>query len=159
MIAKFQSGSSQICDSTPQGSLPRMEFGREICCSLANAEERETMLAARGNVTLPIINERSGAGCSAHLFLRICVYTTTQPEPLRLSSRLQIMCTATVSAQPVKSLDGDAPYAPRRCIARAWTVGELLRARTAIAAAAAGHTKTLTHGAAERVDRLGRAGT
>ena len=30
MIAKFQSGASQIRDSTPQGSLPRMEFGREI---------------------------------------------------------------------------------------------------------------------------------
>jgi len=33
MIAKFQSGASQIRDSTPQGSLLRMEFGREVCCS------------------------------------------------------------------------------------------------------------------------------
>ena len=48
MIAKFQSGASQIRDSKPQGSLPRMDFGREICCSLANVEQRETMLAARG---------------------------------------------------------------------------------------------------------------
>ena len=112
-MATFQSGASEIRDSTPQCSQARMEFGREICCSLAKAEQRETMLAARANVTLPIIKERSGAGCSAHLFLRICVRTTTQPEPLRFSSRLQIMCTATVSARPVKSLDGDAPFAPR----------------------------------------------
>jgi len=44
MIAKFQSGASQIHDSTPQGSLPRMEFGLEICCSLANAEQREWLV-------------------------------------------------------------------------------------------------------------------
>jgi glycogen debranching enzyme len=55
--------------------------------------------------------------------------------------------------------DGDAPFAPRGCIAQAWTVGELLRAWTATAAAATGHTKTLTQGATERVDRLGRDGT
>ena len=115
-----------------------MEIGREICCSLANVEQRETMLAARANVTLPIIKERSEACCSAHLFLRICVRTTTRPEQLRFSSRLQIMCTATVWARPVQSLDGDAPFAPRGCIAQAWTVGELLRAWTATAAAATG---------------------
>ena len=102
-----------------------MEFGREICCSLANVEQRETMLAAGGNVTLPVIKERSGANCSAHLFLRICVRTTTQPEPLRFSSRLQIMCTATVSARPVNLLTASAPFAPRGCIVRAWTAGEL----------------------------------
>src|SRR5215469_17285468 len=85
MIARFQSGASQIRDSTPQGSLPRVEFGREICCSLANAEQRETVLATRANVTLPIIKERSGAGCSAHLFLRIlCVQ---RPNPSRFISR------------------------------------------------------------------------
>ena len=33
MIAKFQGGASQIRDSTPQGSLPRLEFDREVCCS------------------------------------------------------------------------------------------------------------------------------
>ena len=32
--------------------------------------------------------------------------------------------------------DGDAPFAPRGCIAQAWTVGEVLRAWTATAAAA-----------------------
>ena len=36
MMARFQSGASEIRDSTPQGSQARMEFGREICCSLAN---------------------------------------------------------------------------------------------------------------------------
>jgi glycogen debranching enzyme len=31
--------------------------------------------------------------------------------------------------------DGDAPFTPRGCIAQAWTVGELLRAWTAVAGA------------------------
>jgi predicted glycogen debranching enzyme len=44
MIAKFQSGASQIRDSTPQSSLPQIEFGRETCCSLANAEQREWLV-------------------------------------------------------------------------------------------------------------------
>jgi glycogen debranching enzyme len=87
MIAKFQSRASQIRDSTPQGSLPWMEFAVRFAAPLLTY------------------------------------------------------------------------FAPRGCIARAWTVGELLRARTATAAAAIGHSKTLTYGAAERVDRLGRAGT
>lgn len=47
MTAKFQSGASQIPDSTPQSSLPQIEFGREICCSLANAEQREWLVTNR----------------------------------------------------------------------------------------------------------------
>ena len=84
MIAKFQSGASQIRDSTPQGSLPRMQFGREIC-SLANVEQRETMLAARGNVTLPIIKERSGL---AARHICSCAFACVQrPNPNCLVSR------------------------------------------------------------------------
>jgi len=184
MIAKFQSGASQIRDSTPQSSLPSMEFGREICCSLANAEQHEWLVTngiggyASGTVAglttrryhglliaalkpplgrTPLVakiavvdacarhlltsyglrslasghadsqghyaggpRERDAAyhqgtvwaGCSAHLFLRICVCATTQPELPRFSSRLQIMCVAMISARPVKSLTATRPLLP-----------------------------------------------
>jgi hypothetical protein len=46
------------------------------------------------------------------LFLRICVCATTQPELLRFSSRLQIMCVAMISARPVKSLTATRPLLP-----------------------------------------------
>ena len=53
------------------------------------------------------------AGCSAHLFLRICVRTTTQPERLRFSSRLQIMCVSYGLGTAGEIFDGNAPFAPR----------------------------------------------
>ena len=184
MTAKFQSGASQIPDSTPQSSLPQIEFGREICCSLANAEQHEWLVTngiggyASGTVAglttrryhglliaalkpplgrtplvakiavvdacarhlLPSYGLRSlasghadyqghyaggprerdaayhqgtvWAGCSAHLFLRICVCATTQPELLRFSSRLQIISAATVSVPPVKFLMATRPLLP-----------------------------------------------
>jgi len=110
MIAKFQSGASAIREMRALGTCLRTT----VCEASRRAAPiiRATMLAARANVTLPIIKEQSGAGCSAHLFLRICVCTTTQPEPLRFSSRLQIMCVATVSAPPVKSLTATRPLLP-----------------------------------------------
>src|SRR6516162_2270509 len=74
---------------------------------------RATMLAARAHVTLPNIKEQSGDGCSAHLFLRICVRTTTQPERLRFSSRLQIMCVSYGLGTAGEIFDGNAPFAPR----------------------------------------------
>lgn len=55
--------------------------------------------------------------------------------------------------------DGDPPFAPRGCIAQAWTVAELLRAWTAIASAISTHRKTLLTVGAERVREAGKAGT
>jgi predicted glycogen debranching enzyme len=49
--------------------------------------------------------------------------------------------------------DGDAPFTPRGCIAQAWTLAELLRAWTAIAAESARlRTKTSTQGAAKEFE-------
>lgn len=55
--------------------------------------------------------------------------------------------------------DGDPPFDPRGCIAQAWTVAELLRAWTAIAAAVPTHRKTLLPLGAEQVREVRRAGT
>ena len=112
MIAKFESGASQIHDSTPQGSLPRMEFGRRF--------------ADQGTV------------CDWRLGPFVLAHFRAYNNPTRAASFFEPFANHVHS------------YGPG--------FGEVLRARTATAGAATGHTKTLTHGAAERVDRLGRAG-
>jgi len=86
MIAKFQSGASQIRDTTPQGSLPRMEFGREICSSLANAEQRETMLAAPRERER-CLSSRNGLGLAARPICSCAFACVQRPNPSRFVSR------------------------------------------------------------------------
>jgi hypothetical protein len=111
MIARFQSAASAIREMRALGTCLRTT----VCEASRRATPiiRATMLAARANVTLPNIKEQSGDGCSAHLFLRICVRTTTQPERLRFSSRLQIMCVSYGLGTAGEIFDGNAPFAPR----------------------------------------------
>jgi len=59
-------------------------------------------------------------------------------DPVRAASFLEpfanhMRCYGLGTAGEI--FDGDAPFAPRGCIAQAWTVGELLRAWTAVASA------------------------
>jgi len=59
-------------------------------------------------------------------------------DPLRAASFLEPFANHVTSyglGTAGEIFDGDAPFAPRGCIAQAWTVGELLRAWTATASA------------------------
>jgi predicted glycogen debranching enzyme len=59
-------------------------------------------------------------------------------DPLRAASFLERFANHVHSyglGSAGELFDGDAPFAPRGCIAQAWTVGELLRAWTATASA------------------------
>ena len=231
MIAKFQGGASQIRDSTPQSSLPSMEFGREICCSLANAEQHEWLVTngiggyASGTVAglttrryhglliaalkpplgrTPLVAKIAVVdACARHLLtsygLRslasghanyqghyaggprerdaayhqgtvwgwllgpfVLAHLRVYNDPVRAASFLEPFANHLRSyglGTAGEIFDGDAPFAPRGCIAQAWTVGELLRAWTATAAAATGRTKTLISAAAGRGGQVNRAGT
>jgi glycogen debranching enzyme len=200
-MPKSQSHKNHIRAAVPEGSLPQMEFGREICCSLANAESREWLVtngmggfasgtvaglptrryhgllvaalkpplgrtllvtkieetvgtcshpmacevshramptikvtteAARGSATLAVMRERSGDGCSARLLWHTCACTTTPYAPASFLEPFATRLRSYGLGTAPEIFDGDAPFAPRGCIAQAWTVGELLRAWTAI---------------------------
>ena len=84
--------------------------------------------ATGARATAPITRARCGPGCSARSSRPPARAPATRTQALALLAPLGRSPGAAGLGSISEIFDGDAPFAPRGCIAQAWSVAEVLRA-------------------------------